>query len=163
GAGRMTIDSPENVAAFDWIQGYAKEYGSENLQTFRAGFGNFGSPQNPFMSGTLAMALQGVWMGKYVREYAPNIEWGAAPMPSTKAGEDPVTWLACDILVVPKGAKHPAEAADFIAFVNRQDNIEELNLGHEKTSPLRKVSEDFYRRHKNPYIRMFQKLGWSKN
>jgi ABC-type sugar transport system permease subunit/ABC-type glycerol-3-phosphate transport system substrate-binding protein len=163
GGAKVLADTPENEKAFEWIQSCSKLNGVDAVQVFRSGFGNFASPQNPFMNGTLAMIMQGVWFGRYISEYAPNLEWGAAPMPVLKAGAAPVTWLACDMLVIPHGAKHPKEAFEFMAFLTRQENIEELNLAHAKTSPLRKVSDHFYAVHKNPYIRMFQKLSWSPN
>jgi multiple sugar transport system permease protein len=42
-----------------------------------------------------------------------------------------------------------------------QRSLEKLNLGQQKNSPLREVSADFYREHKNPYIRMYQALASS--
>ena len=42
------------------------------LDSFSSEFGNFGSAQNPFMSETLAMVLQGVWMGNFIEKYGPS-------------------------------------------------------------------------------------------
>src|SRR6185436_20432378 len=68
-----------------------------------------------------------------------------------------------DMLVIPRGAAHPKEAFEFIRYVQQQGPMERLCLSHRKNSPLRRVSESFYRTPKNPYIRMFQQLAWSKN
>ena len=52
----------------------------------RDGFGNFASPQNPFLSGRVAMELQGVWIYKYIKTYAaPDFEWGVAPFPCVRS------------------------------------------------------------------------------
>lgn len=163
GGANITFDTPPYVAAFTWIQKYAKQYGVSALQTFRSSFGNFSSPQNPFMSGQVAMVLQGVWMSNYIFQNNPKLEWAAAPFPVVRAGDPPVTFAGSDMLMIPRGAKHPQEAFEFIAFVQRQPMMEKLCLSHRKNSPLRKVSESFYRQHENPYIRMFQQLAWSKN
>ena len=55
------------------------------------------------------------------------------------------------------------EAFEFIAYVNRQDVMEQLCKMHSKNSPLAKVSQDFLLHHKNPYIDVFEKLSWSPN
>jgi hypothetical protein len=41
--------------------------------------------------------------------------------------------------------------------------MEGLCIGHGKNSPLNKVSEDFFRRHPNKSIRLFDQLARSKN
>ncbi len=163
GGRNILIDSPPYIQAFTWLQSYAREYGVAALQTFRSSFGNFSSPQNPFMSEQVAMVLQGVWMNNYISQHAPDLEWGAAPFPVVNAGDEPVTFAGTDVLMIPRGAKHPREAFEFIKYVNQQGPMERLCLSHRKNSPLREVSEEFYTKHKNPYIRMFQQLAWSKN
>jgi ABC-type sugar transport system permease subunit/ABC-type glycerol-3-phosphate transport system substrate-binding protein len=163
GATRFTLDSPENVRAYEWVQGYAKEYGVDALLTFRSSFGRFGSPQNAFMSGKVAMELQGVWISNFIDMYNPGMHWGAAPFPSIEEGGDPVAIANSDMLVIPRGAKHPREAFEFVKYLAEQGPIEKLALLHGKTSPLVDVSAAFFARHKNPYIRMFQKLSESKN
>jgi multiple sugar transport system substrate-binding protein len=164
GGARITADDPGNAAGFAWVQSYAKFYGVGALQTFASNaLGNFASAQNPFMAGQLAMEMQGVWMGNFISLYAPGMKWGAAPFPVVKEGDDPVTFAGSDVLCIPRGAKHVDEAFAFIAYVNRQGPMEKLCVAHQKNSPLRAVSAGFYQRHKNPYIRMFQKLGYSRH
>ncbi|MEK7766297.1 MAG: extracellular solute-binding protein, partial [bacterium] len=102
-------------------------------------------------------------MANYIFQSAPKLDWAAAPFPTVRAGDPPVTFAGSDMLMIPRGAKHPREAFEFIAYVNRQGPMERLCLSHRKNSPLRKVSESFLRTHKNPYIRMFQRLAWSRN
>jgi multiple sugar transport system substrate-binding protein len=161
GGEKITLLTPENLRAYEWVQGYAKFYGVGALQSLTAGFGNFASPQDPFMSGKLAMTLQGVWMSNYIDTYSPGLEWGAAPFPSLHEGDPPVTFVDADMLVIPRGSAHPREAFEFIRFMVEQPNMEKFCLLQQKNSPLADVSEDFYQRHKNPYIRMFQRLASS--
>jgi ABC-type sugar transport system permease subunit/ABC-type glycerol-3-phosphate transport system substrate-binding protein len=160
---KLTLDSPENVRAFEWVQGYAKQYGPQALLTFRSSFGRWGSAQNAFISGKVAMELEGVWLANFIGIYNPSMHWGAAPFPSATSSEEPVTIVNSDMLVIPRGAKHPKEAFEFIRYLAQQEPIEKLSLLHGKTSPLLDVSETFFERHKNPYIRMFQTLSRSKN
>lgn len=161
GGDRILADSTESLQAFQWVQSYAQVYGVGALQNLSSSFGNFASAQNPFMNETLAMVLQGVWMASYIAQYAPGLEWGAAPFPSLQAGGPPIGVADTDVLVIPRGAAHAREAFAFLDFVAEQRSTEKLNLGQRKNSPLVEVSEDFYRQHKHPYIRMFQQLAAS--
>jgi ABC-type glycerol-3-phosphate transport system substrate-binding protein len=157
GKDRITCDCPENIRAYEWTRSYSRKYGVGNVTLFRSGFGNFSSPQNAFLSGKVAMELQGVWMGNFIDKYAPGMEWGAAPFPYP--GDRPdlsqVGYVECDTISIPVGAKHPEEAFEFIRFVNSQRGMELLCLGQRKHTPLARVSGEFIRRHPNPYLEVF--------
>ncbi len=161
GKSRVEIDSPQNVEAYRWIQSYPERFGADNIIAFRDGFGNFASPQNPFLNGRLAMELQGVWIYNFIKTYAPaDFEWGVAPFPSVDPARYPgFGVLETDALVIPKGAKHPRESFDFIRYVNTQKEMEKLCLGQLKFSPLRECSPGFLERHPNPHIRDFLALA----
>ncbi|QQE11477.1 ABC transporter substrate-binding protein [Planctomycetota bacterium] len=164
GDGVALADSEENLASLAWYQSYTKKLGVKNVQQFAAGFGNFASPQDAFLSGKVSMVIQGVWMHNFIEKYAPGMEWGAAPFPAADPEKTPfVTIAECDALVVPKGAKHPKEAFDFIAFVQQRENMELLCLGQKKFSPLREMSDGFVKNHPNPYIQTFIDGAWSKD
>lgn len=158
----ITANSPENVAAFAWIESYVHKFGVDNLRKFGASSGNFASPQNPFMEGRVAMELQGVWMNNFIEKFAPTLEWGAAPFPAIDPDQVPVATLAeCDIVVIPRGARHPEEAFEFMLYLSSQPALEKLNLGQRKFSPLREQSEAFVQAHPNPAIKVFVDLARS--
>ena len=160
----LTADSPENVAAYEWVRSYPERFGVDNIMAFGATFGNAASPQNPFLSGQVAMCLQGVWMQNFINKFAPDLDWAAAPFPSSDPERIPgVTIVECDALVIPKGARHPREAFEFIRYVNTQGPMEKLNLGQRKFSPLAQLSGDFITRHPNPYVGVFIELAKSAN
>ncbi len=161
GDARILLDSPENRRAFRWVQSYAKRHGVATLQRLSSSFGNLASSEDPFMAGKLAMTFQGIWLANYIERFSPGLEWGAAPFPSERAGDPPVAYLDSDMLVIPRGARHPREAFEFIAFLSQQAMTERLALGQRKNSPLRTVSDSFFREHRHPYIRMFQELAQS--
>ena len=161
----ITADSPENVAAYDWIASYPRRFGADNLLSFRDASGNFASPQNPFFTGRIAMVLQGPWIYNFIKNYAPpDFEWGMAAFPSAEGDRvKDVTLVETDALVIPAGAKHPEEAFEFIQYVNSQGPMEKLCLGQRKFSPLRECSSEFFRLHPNPYIARFLELAKSPN
>jgi multiple sugar transport system substrate-binding protein len=183
--GKFTLTDPKVVKAFDWIQRYPRLYGKDATSDFRSGFGNFDSPQNPFLMGKVLMEQQGPWMANYIDHDRPewqrllwprdvemtkpipqrrkNYEWAAAAFPSAEPGLDDVTVAPFDALTIPRGAKHKKEAFEFIAYVNRQDVMEKLCIMHCKNSPLAAVSEHFLTQHPNPYIDVFERLARSPN
>jgi multiple sugar transport system substrate-binding protein len=113
--GRLRVDSQACVRAYDWVQDYAREYGFAEIQRFESSFANFNSPDNPFMIGKLAMIQQGPWFANMIRQYAPEIDYGAAPFPTVDGRE--VGFCGEDVLIIPAGAHHPAEAWAFIEWL----------------------------------------------
>ncbi len=160
----ITIATPENLAAWEWIQSYPEKYGAEELRRFQSGIaGQFATPQNAFFSERVAMIIQGVWMASFIQTYAPNLEWGAAPFPSGIPGLDNVSMAECDSICIPVGARHPDEAFEFIQFLCSQEGLELLNMGQRKFTPLKQVSPEFLENHPNPYIKLFIELAASPN
>jgi len=168
---RATIDLPAHAAAYRWLQrtvrGFASPGGGDesaarNLDRFRQSFGNYNTPQNAFLAGKVAMEIQGPWLANMVVEFAPDLDYGVAPMPCAAAAYDPrapVALVDTDVLCIPAGARHPEAAMQFIAFTQRQDITERLALAHCKISPLVKVSEAFLREHKNKGLAVHNALA----
>lgn len=165
GKDKITSNCPENVRALVWVQSFSKKYGPTELHTFRSGFGNFSSPQNAFMSEKVATVLQGVWMSNFIGQYAPKLDWSAAPFPFPADRPDlaNMTFTGLDVLVIPSGAKHPKEAFEFIKFIQSQEGMELLCMGQKKHTPLIEVSDKFLNTHPNRYIRLFVDLAKGKN
>ncbi|AIE84085.1 ABC transporter substrate-binding protein [Fimbriimonas ginsengisoli] len=164
GGTKITANCPENVRAYEWVQQFAKKYGPGQLQSFRSGFGNFSSPQNGFLAEHLAMVPQGVWMYNFIKKFSPNLQWKASPMPHPSDRPDLAngTLVDLDVLCIPRGAKHPKEAFEFIKYVQSQKGMEKLCLGQKKATPLRAVSPGFFEKHPNPFIQLFATLPYSK-
>lgn len=153
---RATVNSPECIRAMEWMQSYARDLGPERLKIFAESFGNYFTPENPFLTGKVAMIIQGPWIANLIKAFKPDHDYGVAPFP-TAAGapaDAPVGLIDTDVLVIPRGAKNPDAAMEFIAFTQRQDNTEQLATAHCKPSPLATVSESFLANHPNRGIRV---------
>jgi len=165
GPEKISAANPANVRAYDWVASYSKQLGVGVIKRFRSGFGNASSPQSAFLSGKVAMVLQGVWIHNYIERYAPGLQWAAAPFPYPADHPElaGTTHAEADVLMIPKGSPHPAEAFAFMQYASTQAVLEKLCLGQQKFTPLSSVSDEFWRAHPNPYIRLFRELGVSKN
>lgn len=182
---RFTLTDPKVVKAFKWIRSYSERLKKDAVNEFQASTGNFDSPQNPFLAGTLAMTQQGPWMANYIINLNPAMDglkerseddrylpldvrrarmhWAACPFPSDDPDLKNVTLCQFDTLCIPRGAKHPKEAFEFMAYVTSQPAMEKLCMSHSKNSPLQKVSDNFLNHHRNAYIDVFENLSKSPN
>jgi multiple sugar transport system substrate-binding protein len=165
---KFILTDPRVVQAYEWVQNYSLVIGGDEIREFSGTNdptkGGFATVQNAFIAGRVAMEQQGPWMANFIHNLKPQMDhdWAAAPFPSA-VGQQDVTFCPFDTLMIPKGAKHPKEAFEFIAYVNRQDVMEKLCSLHCKNSPLANVSENFIAHHPNPYIRVFEELSRSPN
>ena len=98
-------------------------------------------------------------MYNFIKEFTPKMEWGAAPFPT----QDPKLYgmgiADLDVIVIPRGSRHPDEAFEFIKYVVSQKGMEKLCMGQRKFSPLKKMSREFVKKHPHPYIGMFRNLS----
>jgi multiple sugar transport system substrate-binding protein len=184
---KYTLLRPENIAAYEWVASYSKRMGAEAFMDFKSGLGGFASPTNPFLAGSVAMIQQGPWLANYIETYNPdmsqvivpfalepflprvmrpfNYEWAVAAFPSAVPGERgrDVSYNETDILVIPRGAKHPRESFEFLAYMQRPQVMEKLGKLTGKHSVLRTNSEDWVYAHRNPYVDVFDRLAASPN
>jgi multiple sugar transport system substrate-binding protein len=65
--------------------------------------------------------------------------------------------------MIPRGAKHPREAFEFMAYLQRQEVMEKLCRSVCKNSPLKRTSETWVYSHLNPYVDVFDRLAASPN
>jgi ABC-type glycerol-3-phosphate transport system substrate-binding protein len=100
-------------------------------------------------------------MGTWARAYAPDLDFGVAPFPSVSA-ERMNVFASADVFAIPRGAPHPREAMTFIAYVLRQEVMEELCRLHGKVSPYREPQPDFFENHPHrEFIRVFDEMASS--
>jgi ABC-type glycerol-3-phosphate transport system substrate-binding protein len=171
---RITLASdPRNVAAMQWVANYTKTLGRDAVTSFASGFaGQWASSQSGFFSGKVAMIFQGVWYQNYIRQYKPGLEYGVAPAwPSAVPGIDDFGMAEADLLVIPRGARHPAEAWEFIKYMNshnpaaqRREELAGMELMcflQQKNSALRDWSPFFAQHHPHPDIAVFRQLSAS--
>lgn len=161
--GKININGPDDLEAWTWVNSFAKKFGVRETQSFKSGFGSYSSPQNPFISGKLAAMADGPWFASFIGKFGPDLDWFAVPFPYPDGKPELAgyTMLNLNTLMIPKGAKNPKEAFEFIAFVQKQEVMEQLCTAQQCNSPLSKVSDKFLSEHPNKEIRLFNTLARS--
>lgn len=162
---RAIIAEPACIAAFEWIRDSADRFGPAASSTFAAAFGrSIHSAQDPFITGKVAMIIQGPWLANFIRAYNPTMEYACAPVPVADGLFNPslpTGLLEADVLMIPRGSPHPQEAYEFLHFTQRTDIQEELATAHCKPSPFIRTSAGFYESHPNPSVRVHDAIAKS--
>ncbi|WP_409304060.1 ABC transporter substrate-binding protein [Peribacillus sp. SCS-155] len=111
----MHIATPRKTEALKWLADYRKRIGEKNVQAFEAEFGS--GQTNPFISGKVAIWADVGTFYTQIRDSKTDMDFGVAPIPAFKEGERNWNDGGGFVLEVPKGAKHPKEAAKFIEYM----------------------------------------------
>ena len=81
--GKSTVDSdPAFAAMFDWQKHLVDTLGGyDKLEKYRSTFGDEFGAKNPFMTGQVAMAIDGEWRAGMVDDAGVQFDYGVAPFP----------------------------------------------------------------------------------
>lgn len=159
--GLYTPNAPEHRAGFGWVQEYCEMIGHAELGLFESSLANFNAPDNPFMIGKLAMMRQGPWFANMIRQYAPELDYGAAPVPTVDGIER--SYVGQDVLVIPTGAKQPKEAWVFIEwlYLSEPINVPARKPGeHEGYDHYVTVEDGKRVKHPMPALRPIEWICW---
>ncbi len=110
-----TMDEPAIVAALDWwVKFYDHFGGRESIPAYETMFvqGAF----DPFFSGKLAMKIDGNWKLQDIATANLDFDFGVVPVPVPK-GKPYITWSGGFSFAIPKGARHPELAWEFIKWM----------------------------------------------
>jgi multiple sugar transport system substrate-binding protein len=119
GATWFTSDGKSNIAGdpawqelVKWQKDLVDWYGYKNLAEFTAGLGDEFSADHAFHKGQVAMMLDGEWRVAFLRDQAPDVDFGTAPMPvaDSKANRYGAGYVTGNIIGVSKTAKNPEAA-----------------------------------------------------
>jgi multiple sugar transport system substrate-binding protein len=142
--GRFTPALPANIRAYEWISSFRRRW---DLTAFARPLNPIGAQEaDPFFKGEIAMVFEGDWLVRRLLQVR-HLDWGAAPFPTV--GQRPGALIVADVLGIPRGARHPEGAAEFISYAVQPQQIEQLALRQVKISPLQRWSETFVAHHEN--------------
>jgi multiple sugar transport system substrate-binding protein len=130
------IDAMKQGAAL-----WKKAGGSEKINPFAEKLPNDLSAKDPFFTGKYAMLFSGEWTGTFAKKFAPNLNYGIAPYPYDENHPDRKGAGTVDTstFYIPKGAKHPDQAWEFINWFMQPENIAEFDAGIGNLTPVLKA------------------------
>ncbi|WP_027481853.1 ABC transporter substrate-binding protein [Deinococcus pimensis] len=80
--GRTNVQDPKFKAAFDWYTGLAKDKTVVQPSDLSTDWGG-----GCFGKGNTAIAIEGNWITGFLRDNAPNLNYGTAPLPKATSGK----------------------------------------------------------------------------
>lgn len=123
---KCTLDTPPTEEALKFmVDGYKIVGGYEKAKGFENGF--LGRDQDAFITGKVAMKIDGDWILADLARYGPNLDMDTAPAPVpddryNKTGrfanekDQFVTWIGGFSWAIPAGARNPEGGWDFIKY-----------------------------------------------
>jgi multiple sugar transport system substrate-binding protein len=118
--GKSRFNTPEGIAATQFLVDLAQKYKAVNPDYITAG--RDADLQTLFYNSKLAMLETGSWYPTLLKNNAPDLQVGIAPIPVAKAGMKPVTAFWPDAVMMFKQSKHPEEAAKFLEWMYSKEN-----------------------------------------
>lgn len=115
----VRLNTPENLRALAYLTDRRKELGFEKVIRFESSLTSTFGADWPFISGRIAIVVDGQWRVQQIGEFAPNIQrkYGTAPIPPpATGGRKNAGWSNGNFMIIPVGAKHPEGAWEFIKF-----------------------------------------------
>lgn len=95
-----------------WQKELVDWYGADNMAKFVAGQGNEWGAAQDFLTGRVAMNMDGEWRTAFISDLKPDLNYGTAPfpVPDDKADTYGLGQIGGTIIGIPRGSPHPAEA-----------------------------------------------------
>jgi len=128
GAKWLTDDGKSAVGAdpnwktlLAWQKNLVDWYGYENLRKFRAGLGDEFSADNALQKGQVAINVDAEYRLAFVKDQAPGLEYGVAPLPTSDPARYGGGYVTGNIMGISKNAKNPEAAWELIKYLTTDD------------------------------------------
>ena len=121
-----TLDNKYSVEALEFmVRVYDELKGVDSINSFSSGFKS--NELDPFLTGLVAMKIDGNWFLNGIARFGPDLDFGVAPAPVPRerlegrgrfAGEPKfITWSGGFSLAIPRGARNVDESWEFIKWM----------------------------------------------
>jgi ABC-type glycerol-3-phosphate transport system substrate-binding protein len=138
----VKLCTPPIIESLEWTVNFYEKFGLRNLSSLVASFST--GEQHGFIKGDVVYAILDNTFGDQIKMYAPKMNYGVALIPA-HPGTKSITSAGAWWFSIPRGARHPKEAWEFLKFVSNKDVQLALFLEEEEEKLLpsnRLVYED---------------------
>lgn len=110
----VLFNTPENIKIFQWVKDtYDMLGGAVKVNAYTSTFQT--DANDPFLTGQVAMLVNGDWVMSTYAKYNPDLDYGVALIPNS-TGTDLGTWSGGWSFCMPKGAKNPEAGFEFMKW-----------------------------------------------
>ena len=115
-SGELTLRTPQNLKTLEFLADCRKAIGFDKVEKFEAGLGSDDGVSWAFIQGKHSIIAEGEWRVEQLRKNAPQIEYRTAPTPPPRGGKPRASFSMTNFLIMPKAAREPLGAWEFIKF-----------------------------------------------
>ncbi|MFD1179255.1 ABC transporter substrate-binding protein [Paenibacillus puldeungensis] len=129
--GKVTPNAVANVKAIAYQRSFYEAFGQSQIDKFKSSMGKRGTPQDPLLTGQLAMYIG--WEYNFMPERGENGPIGVAPFPypADRPELKSSGMVSPRALFIPQHAKHQEEAWEFMQYLMTVDAQVQFSLeGH---------------------------------
>lgn len=115
--GKLTANQPANVAAIEYQAQFYKEFGVDQINKFKSGMGQMNTPQDPIITGTMAMMIG--WENWYTDKRGEDGPIGVAPFPYPEDRPDLKNsgMVSPVAMFIPAKSDNPEEAWEVMQYL----------------------------------------------
>lgn len=110
--GNLVLNAPKTVEALEFMVDLVNRYGQREMSAFAATFGS--GATDPFMAGQVSMIAQNNTFGAQIRRFAPDINFGVAPLPHN---DSPASWSNGFSIEIAASTPNPDAAWRFMEYI----------------------------------------------
>lgn len=138
---RCVMNSPQNAAALAWMKKtYDALGGYMNVRGFEYAAG-FGGTIDPFITGKIAMVINGNWVLDDIARYNPDLDFGVILPPGPKGGKS-LTWSGGFAMAIPAASKHVEEAWELAKWLTFEEGT--IFQGEKQKEFNKTIGKKFY-------------------
>ena len=142
-ANKITVNSPECVAWFNWYKRWYDTYNKNNAMINLVST-RTGSDAGLLNTGQQAMAIYGEWENgaSYIPTAAPNLKYDTAPIPAISPVKYGAAFINGNAFFIPTGSTDPAAAARFGMYLMTDDPSRTMSIQNASVPQLTSLLTD---------------------
>ncbi len=111
---------PAWASMMTWQKGLVDYFGYDKLTRFTAGLGQEFSADNAFEKGRIAMMIDGEYRNAFIKNEAPNLDYGTAPFPvdDTKSDQYGAGYITGNVIGIGRGSQNPEAAWALVKYLS---------------------------------------------
>ena len=140
---KITVNSPECVAWFNWYKKWYDTYNKGNAMTNLIST-RTGGDAGLMQTGQLAMAIYGEWENgaAYLATNAPTLKYDTAPIPAINTDKYGAAFINCNAWFIPTGSTNPEAAAKFGMYLMTDDPSRTMSIQNASVPQLTSLLTD---------------------
>jgi multiple sugar transport system substrate-binding protein len=140
---KITVNSPECVAWFNWYKRYYDEYNKNNALTDLIAT-RTGGDAGLLNTGKQAMGIYGEWENgaSYIAKDAPNLNYETAPIPAISPDKYGAAFINGNAFMIPSGTANPEAAAKFGMYLMTDPPSKTMSIQNASVPQLKSLLTD---------------------